>query len=476
MILPCEYKGSSMDVFEVRRSQAVEGMSIPASANNGDSWAPFTSPGYSWGNIGDLSSEYWTELRLKGAEALVPLNPYTSCDPGVDVWKAAIAIPACKWRTLITDRQRPPNSRDVNLGFGVHTLPALLKSGPVQGGWRRPRSPYILDLVSYKRGFELFELAHVMALAHFLRVPESARLFELVRLWLAKIAVSLRYRLPVFEDWESPFRFKSNGFRVVAGMYPDKPWFPVPVSGCGSLEPFKDVGCIFVAIGIEGLPSGFRDGSLRWTPATRWCCGSNQAVITGWEFSDVVTHMPVNTVKGVYSLCWQDIQDAATFDSVIEAAPKPSSGYSVEELLSSDFYAKLRLNTPPLPIKECLAFRSDDTVGLTRPMLKRPEGKLNPKLRDHMAWIAWDSGTDSITEMIKKATVFYDNGRRLKLGLPTIPRKGRLARYNKLKAKAVKLKKLKDSIPKLAREGWLKEARDATEESEAIIKELEILG
>ncbi len=456
-------------MFEQRRVQALEGLRVPAKPGTGDRWAPFSHPSYKYANlIGDLGSEGWTKTRETDPECLVMGNPYSLADGLRIMWLGAVGIPSCKWRSLIQQGQRSTPVRHVNYGFGKHTGPAFEKAGPVQGGWRRPRSPYILDLVSHNQGWEIYEMCHVLAHVQLLMVPEiGIPVAELVKLWLAKAAVCLRFNLPLFEDdWEDAFTFKSTRMTVVTGTNPQSPVFALPAGGTGCLKPFSSMGAIFVAVGCESVPSGFKNGTGRWTAATRWCCGPTQAVIAGWEFADVITHMPVVVDKGAYRIYWQELQDAATFQDVIDAGGSNGwlKGFGVGDLLRSDLYKGWYAATPALPAPNCLTFRQDQATGLIRPMSKRPEGELNPRIREHAAWINWDSVTEKIREMVEQGTVFYEGMRRVNSGFTetaAILRKSRTAAYKKLASAIKKRRKLLQKLPDLERGGWMKEARDA---------------
>lgn len=402
-------------------------------------------------------------------ELLVPTDLHQA-DSRRRIWEAAIAIPACKWRVFYSEQQKPMPVRNINTGF-AEIADAFSKAGPVVGGWRRPRSPYILDLVSYNRGFELFEMCHVLAHVQLLLYPNAGKISELVQLWLAKTAVALRYDLPLFEGFENASTFKELGIRVITAYNPRQPLFKLPVSGEGSLVPYQELGCIFVGIGTESIPNGFRTGTGRWTAATRWCCGCTQACIAGWELVDVITHMPVLTHKGCYSIHPLDLQSPQSFVELIRGT---TAGIKTLELLDSDIYKQWLSVTPPLPAPNCLLFKTDEASGLVRPMKKRPEGKLNPRIKDHLAWISFDNATTAITDLVEKGTIFYEGSVRVKTKTSaSISRKQRLAGYRKLKAAINKSRNLMLKVPKLLAEGWLKEARNARDEAQALSKACE---
>lgn len=428
-----------------------------------------------------LFGEEWAAIKAKPVAEIVPIDPYApSLSRGenrLQVWDAAVGIPACRWRTVLRRGDKPVPVRNCNSGFGKHTAPAFAKAGPVKAGWRRPKAPYILDFVAHQRGWDLFEMCHVLAHHESLRDPAEMRIANRVRSWMAKTMVALRYDLPVFDGhWQSQAdgdMFPPYGILAVAGSDSMQPSVFIPLSGVGAMVPDATVAVVGVGINLEPIPRGFGDCSMRWTSATRWCGSPTQATIGGWELVDVATHMPIQRERSAYFLHYLDMQDAATFGDFIAAARTRHGnlhGYKVLEFLDSELYRKLKAAAPPLPAADCLLFKSDETAGLVRPLGKRPEGDLNPRLREHAQWLEWDAALESIRQMVESATIFYERGLMLKGAGPSVlpTRKRRLATWRKLKAAMTKVRRLRDQSRSKRREGWLTEATVLQKEADEL--------
>ena len=457
-----------------RAELARAGLVLPADSGTGDPWAPFLNSGYSHRRVFDVVGPALRLHRGRPLSELVEDNPWASGNPE-SLWNTVAAVPACGWRKIFDRSHRPVPVRGTNATYVSQTLPALLKAGPEAGGWRRVKHPYVFDLVGHALGWRTLVAAHTLAFMQELQYPGSGYPFLRMRQWLAKAAVCLRYGLPFFDgdlDPVSAFRLKPSGIRVIAANGIKHPVTEIPVSGPQSMTPFTDTGAVCVGIGCEGLPSGFRNGTGRWSAATRWCCMPSSAVILGWELADVLTHMPVLRHRDAYAVHVQDLMPAETFTEVVAASGGPGSGMTLAEFLDSETLKRWQDITPPIPGPDMLCIGQDQDIGFLRPRGERPKGNLNPKIKAHVPWINWEAGTGEIRSLIEKAARFHENGTRIRERSRILKPQVRTRSWKKLNAAAKRLRSLDRRHRKLAAEGWLTEARDAAKTAEKLRREI----
>jgi len=439
-----------------------------------DAYAPFTYSGYSHGHALNVLSPEFKAVKdaVLTSDPSDDLYARSTLRDGLAIWDTAAGLPACKWRTVYERPGLAKPCRGTNKCFDS-IIQELIKCGPIdKHRWRRPKGEFILDLPSYNKGFtgwDLLTAAEVMAQHEMLNVSRGPMLCGRIRLWLARLQLGLLLDLPVFDnEWDcysAGEMLPGTGVLIATGMDAYKPTCCVPMSGLGCPVPDRTVMVVSVGQSYGKLPSGFLKGTGGFTAATRWACSPITSVIAGWLPLDHVTHMPIAQSNESYVLHYQDLEGS---DSLVVGGNPV--GMRVGELLSSDFYAGLYRNSHPHPLPEGLLIRNDINSGLIRPPGKLPD-KLNPRSREHKAWLDYQVSLKVIRDLIVGASAAYERSRRIGAGwqgLANIKPEKRRANWNKLKRLLEQKEIYNAKRKKKQREGFLSEARTYAKKIEEI--------
>jgi len=476
-------EGFNMDkdgTFLRLRGDALTQLRTPcADLQEMDAFLPFTLDNYSHIHTLDTMSREWQPVHKYWANPATKENPWpyacsTTRPDGLEVWDRAAAIPACVWRVIYDTAYNALPCRNINAGF-EDTLKQLLRAGPVAKGlWRRPKGEFILDLPAYRNketgitGWDLLVMAEVMAQHELLQVPRGPLIGERIRMWMARIHISMTFDIPVFDgQWDVYSQgdmFYPYGILVTTAAKADKPVYEVKLTGPTSMVPDSTVAVVGVGFNYGKLPSGFSKGTFTHNHSTRWSCSPITSVITGWEYVDVVCHMPMSQIKSTYILNNNDLLSAKSLGSLIQAGIAeygPRKGMRVQELFNSEMYRSLYSCSMPHPPRDGLMIRNDAKLGFVRPKGMMPDGKLSPKNRDHMPWIDYLGTLERIRTLIKDSTEAYERMERIQR------RQGRLSitKPEKRQANWNKLNKLVEQKTiygrksyKKRREGFITEA------------------
>ena len=415
---------------------------LAAAGAVGESHFPFAHP--------DYPHQAWlTPARQAAAEAALASpdpDPFAPSESGeanaLRIWDAVAApTPWTEFRTL--SAQRTPAFRKTNATWLEQTVPAFYRVGMPQGGevLRRPESPAIVDLVAERWGWRLLEAAH--ALAHRAAVqrrfrPQGYGLYGGLTVdWVARLAVALKYGLPVDVSGEPPPRTAAEAAESNDAMYRygislcdsnafHAPFVRVPCLGRGAPVPDRDVCFLAVGVYIEPHPRGFTDGTGRWLEVNRWSCSPTMVSIAGWELADVVMRQQPNALVDGWSVpefvvAAPSLMPYDALPAYIEAA-KAARGEAVADnvrhwlvmdWLGSQAMRDMVAESPPLPCRDCLRInmRAEGAPGKPRcsPPKEKPDAKSRHLTREEREGMEWDGRIDQVFGMIEKAVVYYES-------------------------------------------------------------------
>lgn len=402
----------------------------------GENHFPFTHPEY--------PHPWMTEEKRTASETPGDIDP----DPfapglagGLRLWeRAAAPTPWTEFRTM--SAQRVPAFRKTNATWLNETVPAFYRVGTVKEGvvLRRPQNPALVDLMSERWGWRLLEAAH--ALAHRAEVqqrfkPQGYGLYGSLTInWVARLAVALRYGLPVDVSGEPAPPTAEKASRSNDGLYRygislcdsnsfHAPFLRVPCIGRNAPVPDRDVCFLAVGVYIEPHPKGFTDGTGKWMEVNRWSCSPTMVSFAGWELADTVfRQQPSAVVDGwstpEYVIAAPALMPYDTLPEYISAAQAARGVaqadniryWQVQDWLSSDNMRQLVAESPPLPCRDCLRLNMRAEGAPGRPQCSPPKEK--PKkdsaylTREEREWLDWDSRIDQVFDMVEKAVVYYE--------------------------------------------------------------------
>lgn len=452
-----------------------------------DPYFPFHASEYSHGTKLDYTKVSTCDIDKFTSESVsVPCNvrePSKLRNNGLDIWDRSAIIPKCIWHKVVEDDRlaQPVKSKSLNDFMRTSILPSINLITPIEGGgWVRPLHKYIMDLPSFScdgfDGYDVLCMGSVMAQHETIHVPNGPNLYERTRTWIARIHVASVLGLPVFSgewDWySSGDMFPPHGIIVSTGRSARNPYVSIPIDGPGSPVPDKTILVVGVGIDTGPPPSGFIYGSGDVNKFTVFSCAPMTSVISGWEFVDVVTHMPMNRRSMRYVLRWEDMLPPDILD-VGGCVDSP-----IRDFITSREYLGMYNSAMSYPPPKGLNPPRIPDMGLVRPVTREPADPDRSNML-HQPWFEYWDKLDRIRNLVRTSSESIERGRRVSGSPGIVPtavsRKTRDSNYNKV----VKLIKSRDHSLKRVRtytkRGMITKAAECAEKAEVCSKSIEAI-
>lgn len=499
-----------------RRLDAITGAnSICTPAVTDAPYYPFTDMSYPYTDrLGMLYQPPWVDILKVPPADLIPIDPFTPSvlrPEGLQVWDAAIGIPAPALRQPNVIKLRMvPSIRNTNTLWSSTTVPALGRVGPLglNGEFVRPAGPYIFDLMNHPLGWRILDGAH--ALAH--RFADTIPVIRKNKAYATsptythpqritfQMVACLTYGLP-FDTWRlnddnsSMQSIAQYGINLYPSSYFRAPTLTVPVITTDACRPDTVIACLAGGVYIEPHPHGFTTETQHWKEVNRWSCSPTMCVIAGWELMDVVTHQTLCAIDPAdkrnpvcYGMNPSDLQSPDTFWAYLQYAvkhrglPKVDNKryWFVEDWLTSKDYANAINEAPPLPCRDCLRLNMRTEGAPQRPQ-SRPPDRVRTKTellairagtlrvsQTEQDWLDWEAQLQSILGLIQQATQYYE-GRIYGHSEAARMRKRKIAGYKTRLKEVREIMRLTKAIEKAKKDGFPSHIPALQEQREALI-------
>ena len=415
--------------------------------NGGYRWAPFDQPISLYKHaplLGDFMTEYGRIMRIPPADVISP-NPYAASKRASGrikahaCWDAAVGIPASKHRATddLPEYGKVQVLRRINTTWSSSTLEGLHKVGPTtnNGFVIRPAAPWLIDLQTIPFGWELIEMAHV--LAHMRTEPKMFKNDKTRLQWapsmaqfrkeLAKLVIASIFGIPI--DVKTPQDVEKlapdiswGGIEVAVATDILNPVMRVPVYTGNSPIPDKSVLYIDAGVFVEPHPQGWSTGSLKSARYDMWSGLPTMVVLAGWETVEYVTHAPI--YKGsrpkdavTYALSPVDLMPMDTLPAMLKLAANEYS-MPVEtdtekyplNWLADPGYMEYWMRTYPLPCPACQMVNSRSIGAPERPKMRMPKPGVN-RGREYEAWKIWMNDLKQIRTLVESEILTFESRR-----------------------------------------------------------------
>jgi len=356
---------------------------------------------------------------------------------GRSMWAHIINAPYCAGGTVpVLDRKSLPQFDNLNTDWDS-ILSCLNNVGRPSGmgEFRRPKGPFIYDVVTDPDGWRLLEAAHAVAHARAIVRHDKPRFLEtlaelvLARRWDATFWVPTVKQMAGM-DPPDEYGLMSGGIKVAVSVNMRKPWLTMPAVGPDGPKPGEHTIAVLIGIHLEPEPWSTREDNPNpddksWLEMNRWSCMPTIVCMSGWKGLDELYKAPLvgryrNSKREdvCLTLPVSALDPPSALDACVDAIRhvvtdvecETTGRWRLDKFLVSDALKNLLTVTPTLPCRDCLRLNMASPGAPTRPAFRRPDQKKLDK-SDSAAekeWAEYDAKVDKIFEVVDKACEFCD--------------------------------------------------------------------
>ena len=318
------------------------------------------------------------------------------------LWDAAVGIPACRPLPVVRTNKIQP-VRNTNSWYAGYR-DSLQRVGPLNQGLAplRPVYPWVFDLTTMDDGWQLLEVAHVLAhlrgddkLAWRRWATDMSQTAGHLVGALANVIVSQVFGLPlnIIKDptaglGKEGLDIATYGVDIRASGRFTFPVFRVPWCSNESPRPDCTRAYLHVAVYSQPVPHTYAMEGTDTSDFDRWGCTPTIVAIVGWEAVDYITHATLTAFNPadadqqiLYTVHPADLLPPDTFWAFLAegnarvGAPKYNPDFvDVQEWVAGkvrDRHGRTFLNllaeTPCLPCPACKTFNQTDPHRIVRP-------------------------------------------------------------------------------------------------------------